>query len=231
MVMALSWSRINDFRQCPHKFFLKYIEKAPNFMMKDEDKSPHLVRGNNVHKQLEVYVVKKLKNEPVTPTMPEVINTIPLIDRIMANYNVRPESQIAVNDKFEEVSWYSKDAWFRVIYDLIGFGQDLLLGDYKTGKLTDYSGSVNELGQLHMSAVIGMALFPEFEVCNPLYIYVDHKQVIPCVLNRKETFELMKKNLIEEHGKINAEKDFNPKKNQFCGWCSALKEQCKYSKI
>ena len=47
--MALSYSRLSDFNQCPRKFYLKYVEKAANFQMKQEDKSIHLVRGDNVH--------------------------------------------------------------------------------------------------------------------------------------------------------------------------------------
>jgi hypothetical protein len=198
--------------------------------MKDEDKSPHLVRGGNVHKQLENYVIQKLAGETPNPTMPEVVKTAPLIDRIMDNYNVMPENQIAIDENFRRVSWYDKSAYFRTIIDLIGFGKDLLLGDYKTGKFADYSGSLEELGQLHMSAVVGMALWPEYDECNSLYLYVDHKRTIPCVLNREETFEQMKDNLIKEHELINAEEDFPENRNKYCQWCDATMSQCKHKR-
>jgi hypothetical protein len=230
MTMALSYSRISDARQCMRKFKLKYIDKAPNFQMKDEDKSPALVRGGNIHKALEAYVVARLRNESHQPTLPEVLKTAPLIDGIMANYNVNPERQIAIDENFKEVSWFAKDAWFRVIYDLVGFGQDLLLGDYKTGKLTDYEGTKTQLGQLHMSGLVGMSLWPEYEECRCLYIYVDHKKVVPCQLSRVSDFEEMKEKLQEEHYNVNAERNFFPTKNRFCIYCDALKEQCVNSK-
>jgi CRISPR/Cas system-associated exonuclease Cas4 (RecB family) len=220
---------MSDYRQCPLKFKGKYIEKWPNMMIKDEDKSVHLVRGGNVHKQLEKYVINKLKGEPSDVTMPEVIGVIPLIDNIMANYQVTPERQIAIDENFKLVDWFSKDAWFRVIYDLIGFGKSLLLADYKTGKFADYGGSMEEPGQLHMSALVGMSLWPEFEQCDTVYIFVDHKKTIPIKFNKSDV-EPMKEKLIEEHAIINNDKEFKATKNQYCKWCQATRQQCTNSK-
>lgn len=225
-MIALSWSRISDYRQCPRKFYLKYLEKAPNFQLKDEDKSPQLVRGGNIHKGLERYVIERLNGKSPVLTTPEIIATAPLIDRIMENYSVHPERQIAIDSNFKEVSWYAKDAWFRVIYDLIGFGNDLLLGDYKTGKFSDYSGSMNELGQLHLSALVGFSLWPEYEDCSTLYIYVDHKKTIPCQFKRNDSFKIMQDKLVAEHAVINSDIDFLEKKNPYCKWCEGTAEQC-----
>ena len=227
MTIALSWSRISDYRQCPAKFKLKYIDKASNFQMKDEDKSPALVRGSNIHKQLESYVQQKLNGNPPNVTLPEVLGTIPIIDKIMENYTVMPEKQIAIDVDFNEVSWYSKQAYFRVIYDLIGFGNDLLFIDYKTGKFTDYSGNINNLGQLHMAALVGMALWPDYEQCNSIYLYVDHKKNIPCKVQRSD-FDHMKEQLQREHMEINEEDVFAPKKNQYCRWCPSTTLQCQF---
>lgn len=227
-MIALSYSRISDYRQCPHKFNLKYLEKAPNFQLKDSDKSPALVRGGNIHKSLELYVRNKLAGLPNDIIMPEVVKTAPLIDMIMDSYNVSPEKQIAIDSNFNEVSWYSKDAYFRVILDLIGWGPDLLLGDYKTGKLTDYTGTMVELGQLHMSAIVGFSLWPEYEVCSSVYIYVDHKKTIPVKFNRSD-LDKMKEKLVIEHNMINADVVFQEKKNPYCKWCEATKPQCKHS--
>ena len=227
-MIALSWSRISDFRSCPHKFRLKYLDKAPNFQLKDEDKSPALVRGGNIHKQLERYVTLKV-NDNLTGNEvwdPSVQKTLPLVDGILGSFNVMPERQIAIDQNFQAVDWYSKQAWFRVIYDIIGFGKVLLLGDYKTGKLADYEGSIDTLGQLHMSAVVGMTLWPEYDKCASLYIYVDHKKTVPVDLDREEHYEVMKSSLIDEHGRINEEKEFPEKKNRYCCYCDATPQQC-----
>lgn len=227
-MIALSYSRISDYRQCPHKFKMKYLDKLPNFQIKDEDKSPALVRGGNIHKSLEKYVIAKLNGEEYDAVMPEVTSTIPLIDKIMENYNVMPEKQIAIDENFKEVSWFDKNAYFRVILDLIGFGRDLLLGDYKTGKLTDYVGSDDKLGQLHMSAVVGLSLWEEFTSCTSVYIYVDHKVPVPIKMVRDDV-KRMRDSLVKEHYEINADITFAEKKNKYCGYCAATKSQCKFA--
>ena len=231
MTIALSYSRLSDFRQCRLKFKMKYIDKEPNFQMKEEDKSIHLIRGGNVHKQLEQYVLAKLAGTPMTSYMQEVKQTAPVIDKIMENYGVMPENQVAVDKDFNKVSWFSKKAYFRVIFDLIGFGKDLLLVDYKTGKFRDYDpGNATQLGQLHLSALIGFAVWPEYTDCSTVYLYVDHKKSIPYAHIREESFEKMKAILVAEHELVNAETEFAPKQNQFCRWCDATPDQCKYAK-
>lgn len=231
MVIALSWSRISDARQCLRKFDLKYNQKAPNFK-EDSSKNVHLIRGGNVHKYLENYVIKKRAGEVGIPptSMNEVETTKPLIDSLMSAYDIHPELQVAINDKFEQVDWFASDAWFRVIFDIIGFGENLFIGDYKTGKFTDYTGSMREPGQLHMSSLIGMAIWPRFEDVDNRYIYVDHKKTIPLKLKRSQHFEELKNALVTEHARINEEKNFDPKKNQFCNFCMATPDQCEFSK-
>ena len=230
-MLALSWSRISDYRQCPHKFDLKYISKAPNFKMEDKDKSPALVRGGNIHLQCKDYVELKKINKLTGGEIwdPSVQRVIPLIDNLMEHYSIMPEKQIAVDTDFKEVSWYDKNAYFRVIYDIIGFGDVLLLGDYKTGKFADYGGTLKEMGQLHMSALIGMLLWPEFDECSSIYIFVDHKRTIPVKVDKSDVPQ-MRDNLVREHEAICADDVLAPKANQYCKWCEATREQCKHSK-
>jgi hypothetical protein len=235
-MIALSYSRISDFRQCPNKFNLKYIKKAKNFQILDADKNINLIRGNNVHEGLKNYVIKKKVGEDVRPSnMREIRETTPLVDNLLILYDLLPEKQIAINDKFELVEWYSKDAWFRSIYDLIGFGRNgdacIFNGDYKTGKLTDYSGSIQEMGQLHMFALLSMALWSKAEKVETAYLYVDHKKTIRQTFLRDQDFSDMKESLIKEHQSINEERDFLPVKYEFCKWCDALPDQCQHRKV
>jgi hypothetical protein len=231
MTMALSYSRLSDYRQCPNKFKLKYITKAKNFI-EDPNKSIHLVRGGNVHKGLENYVIKKRAGEVGIPasSLAEVESTKPLIDSLMTIYDVHPELQVAIDVNWQVVDWFSKDAWFRVIYDLIGFGRNLFLGDYKTGKFKDYTGSMDEPGQLHLSSLVAMAVWEQFEEVDNRYIYVDHKKTIDLKLTRTEHFETLKQSLIREHAEVNAETIWAPTKNEFCNFCQATLDQCIHAK-
>jgi hypothetical protein len=222
---------LSDFRQCPLKFKLKYLEKAANFK-EDASKSPHLVRGGNVHKALENYVIKRRAGEEGIPvsSLQEVESSKPLVNKLMEVYDLHPEHQIAINDKFQLVDWFSNDAWFRVIFDLIGFGSNLLLGDWKTGKLTDYSGTMAEPGQLHYSALVGMAVWPQYNEVLTSYFYVDHKHTHKEMFTREEHFDSLKKALIHEHNEVNSESTWAPCVNEYCKWCQATKDQCSYSR-
>lgn len=229
-VMALSHSRLSDFNQCPKKFWHKYIGKTASF--KEEGTSPHLVRGTNVHKQLENYIIKVSAGEQgIRPSsLTEVENTKPLINAMFTAYgSVLPEAQVSIDNTWKQVEWFSKDSYYRAILDMIAIReQDILIGDFKTGKYVEYT-PVTGYGQLELSAAIALNVWPEIPEVSTVYIYVDHKKTI------KKTFtQADKPRLVEwfqkEHIKVNAEENFDPKVNEFCKWCPATKLQCPYSR-
>lgn len=231
--MALSHSRLSDFNQCPRKFHLKYIEKAPNFQMKQEDKSVHLIRGDNVHKALEAYLVKRKAGEQnIGPSsLPEVEQTKVLIDKYIELFgidNVHPEAQVSINDQWKKVEWFDKDSYYRAIFDLICLGDEVVvIGDYKTGRFKDYSPD-NGMGQLELSSAIALSLWPVEQV-KTAYFFVDHKKSIQKSYTADDRNRLVD-HFEAEHVKVNAEENFDPKQNQFCGWCDATKDQCKFSR-
>lgn len=231
--MALSHSRLSDFNQCPRKFYLKYISKAENFQMKQEDKSIHLVRGDNVHKALEAYLVKRKAGEQNIPpsSLTEVQETRPLIEGYIKAFgidNIHPEAQIAINDKWEKVTWFDKQAYYRAILDLICLGPTVaVVGDYKTGKFKDYA-PTNGMGQLELTSAIALSIF-QIEEVKTIYFFVDHKKTIQKNYTSKDKTKLVD-HFIGEHDKVNAEKNFDPKSNEFCTWCEATKAQCPKSR-
>lgn len=231
--MALSHSRLSDFNQCPRKFYLKYIAKAENFQMKQEDKSIHLVRGDNVHKALEAYLVKrKAGQENIPPSsLPEVEGARPLIEKFIDLFgidSVHPEAQVSINDEWQQVEWFDKKSYYRAIFDLICLSNDVaVIGDYKTGKFKDYVPD-NGMGQLELSSAIALSLWPVNEV-KTIYMFVDHRKTINRTYSRKDHTRLVD-HFVTEHDKVNSEANFDPKTNQFCTWCEAVKSQCKFSR-
>lgn len=228
---ALSWSRLSDFLQCPRKFKYKYIDKLPNFTAQQD--SPHLTRGTNVHKALENYAIKKI-GEPeaiIAPSsLPEVETTKPLINSFIANFpSVVPEQQISVDINWKQVDWFSKQSYYRAILDLVAISpRAIAIVDYKTGKFKDYS--PNGPGQLELSATIGMNLWPEVEVVDTMYAYVDHKKTIKRSFTPKEDKERLTNHFIQIHERVNSEKTWDPTKNEFCNFCEATKLQCQFSR-
>lgn len=228
--MALSHSRLSDYNQCPKKFWHKYINKTPSF--KEEGTSPHLVRGTNVHKALENYIIQKNDNAADIPqsSLPEVETTKPLIDKMFTEYNsVLPEAQVSINDQWKQVEWFSKVSYYRAILDMIAIRPDhILITDFKTGKFRDYTPE-NGYGQLDMSAAIALNVWPDIPKVTTMYAYVDHKKRVT-----KEYTQADKPRLIEwfikEHDKVNADTEFNPTANEHCKWCPATKLQCRFSR-
>ena len=231
-MLALSYSRISDYRQCPLKFKFKYIDKSSKFK-EDESQSPHLVRGSNVHKALENYIVKKVSGEEnIAPSsMNEVEVTKPFVDRLFTLYSkIIPESQIAVDNQWQQVEWFSKQAYMRAIFDVIAMKPGhVFIGDFKTGKIRDYEGTDEKPGQLHLSSAIAIKIFPDIEKVQTGYIYTDHRKIINLEIDRKKG-EAIAARFDEEHAQINADKEFKPKVNEFCKWCPATKDMCPFSR-
>lgn len=229
--IALSHSRLNDYNMCPLRFKAKYLDKDPRFK-EDGKKSPHLIRGENVHKALENYVIQVTSGqEPKITSLPEVEATKPYIDKIISRYRVvLPESQIAVNEKWERVEWFSSEAYYRAIFDLIALNDDqFLIVDYKTGKMRDYNGGPTGKGQLHLSAAIALHMWPTIESGKTVYAYVDHKQTIIRDFAQSEKAELTS-HFDAEYAKVNADKDFKPTPNEFCKYCPLTRKECPYSR-
>lgn len=230
--MALSHSRLSDFNQCPLKFKLKYIDKESNFKMKQDEKSIHLIRGGNIHEGLENYLIKRKDGiANITTSLPEVEQTIPIIEKYIGIFgidNLEPEEQVAIDDNWNKVAWFSKNAYFRAIFDLIGVSPEVtLIADYKTGKFKDYAPD-GGMGQLELSAAIALSIYESKQV-KTAYLFVDHKKSIVKTFERDEKNRLVD-HFESEHLKVNKEVNFDPKKNQFCNFCDALKDQCKMSR-
>lgn len=231
-MIALSWSRLSDYKQCPLKFKLKYLDKNPMFK-EDMTKSPHLVRGTNVHKKLEDYVIQRTVpgHEVKITSLPEVESTKPFIDRFIDNYTtVIPETQIAIDINWQRCEWFSRDAYYRAIYDLMAIRlEDIQIIDYKTGKIRDYDGGESGRGQLHLSAAIGLHLWPTVPKLATTYAYVDHKQTLVKSFTQDDREEL-RAHFDAEHLAVNTDKEFRPTVNEFCKWCPATRNECPYSR-
>ena len=196
------------------------------------DESPHLIRGLNVHKALENYLIKRNagQNEIPVNTLAEVETTKPFVEKLLASYSsVLPESQVSINDAWKQVDWFSKESYYRAIFDVIAIRPDsVFIGDYKTGKFRDYTPD-SGYGQLELSAAIALNLWPEVETVQTTYLYVDHRKTVTKNFERSDSEHLVTW-FKKEHDKVNAEENFDPKQNEFCKWCAATKLQCQYSR-
>lgn len=233
MGIALSHSRLSDYNQCPLKFKMKYLDKLAMFK-EDSNDSPHLVRGSNVHKALENYVVQKQSNgqlEVKITSLPEVETTKKFVDRFLDSYKiVIPETQIAIDKNWNRVEWFSKDAYYRAILDLIAIRpSDWVVVDYKTGKFRDYDTGPSGMGQLHLTAGIALHMYPDIPSGQTVYAYVDHKKTIVKDFTQENKTDI-RQHFDAEYDKVNSDKEFRPTVNEFCKWCPATRDICPYSR-
>lgn len=232
MAMAISWSRWSDFDQCPRKFFLKYVDKAANFKEDPSQKSIHLVRGQQLHKQLENYVMWKIDQsqaiETPRPAMsPETESVTPLIDQLMAtSIAVLPETQLAINAEWKQVEWFGRTAAIRAILDLIAIRADhAIIWDYKSGKYKPYA---DECGQLHLSAAMIIAI-KGLDYVDVSYLFLDERKPEGIRVTQEQAQRVIKI-FDERRDRVNTEVKWDPKRNDFCGFCEATKAQCHHSK-
>ena len=234
MSIALSWSRLSDYDQCPRKFFLKYIEKS--FPKEDASKSPHLVKGAEMHKQMEQYVYRRLNGQPTDQAefqmVPACRDATGIIERTMMQFpEVWPERQVAVTYDWKPTEWFGKDVAWRAIWDFSGVhaaARQAMIIDWKTGKVQDYE---DEAGQLHLSAAMAVPVYNVDEVYI-FYAFIEHrvkKPKEPLTINSTEATHL-KGYFNQKYDKVNQEKEWKPQVNQYCNWCPATKAQCPFSR-
>lgn len=231
-MIALSWSRVSDYLQCARKFHLKYIAKS--FPHEDATKSVHLVKGAEMHKQLEHYVYDKINGVDTSqkPFSPACKETLPMIDKVMGSFGqVWPERQIAVNQDWKQVEWFAKDTAWRAIWDFSAILEKLaLIIDWKTGKVQDYD--IDEPGQLHLSAAMAMDVYGVEEVM-VFYAYIEHKVKKPeegLRLTKKDNYQPIRSYFTQILDRVNSETEWKPTVNQFCNYCPATKAQCPFSR-
>ncbi len=224
-MIALSWSRLSTYMQCPLKFHLQFISKT----FKEEEKSIHLVKGEQMHKQLEDYV--SAKNGWSTMPLgfsPEIRETLPYVDKLFTLYNeVHPEAQVACDEQWKPTEWFGKDTAWRAIWDVTGLRpQTCFIGDYKSGKIYPYG---EGFGQLHLSAVIALERFADVPEVNTAYIYIEHKKITPVKVTRDQ-LPAIKNYFNEWFEKVQMEKLWEPVPNENCKYCQATRAQCKFSR-
>lgn len=237
-MIALSWSRLSTFMQCPKKFHLQFITKS----FREEEKSVHLIKGEELHKQLENYVLAK-NGQAAMPLgfSPPVRDTLPYVDKLLALYDaVYPEAQLACNVHWQPTEWFGNDTAWRAIWDITGLQTaTCYVGDYKSGKIYPLGDS---FGQLHLSAVMGLHRFKDVPEITAAYIYIEHQKIEPVRVTREKTDQVDSKGkrvphlaevqmyFEERFEQVQMEKNFAPIPNDNCKFCQATRAQCQYSR-
>ena len=159
---AWSFSVLTTFETCPKKYYhLKIARDA-----KDGDSSA-AHDGKVIHKAMFSRVLKG-KALPLPLRQYEKM-AARFAD---AKGEKHGEMQMCLNNKFEPVDWFAKDAWVRAIVDLlIVNGDTATIVDWKTGKKRiDFT-------QLKLSAAVLSRLMPEIKKFKLVFVWLRNSEV------------------------------------------------------
>ena len=210
-VTSWSYSAYSLYSQCPLKYKLVKIDKLK------EPPSPHLERGNKIHKEMEHYLVGKLPEVPASGE--KFADLLPDL-RAMDPY---------VEQDWSRTQWRDwKNCWLRVKTDVCidyGDGSGLIL-DFKTGKRYD-----ENVDQVELFSLAAMHVHPKVNNWDIRLWYLDSGDEVTFVRNRS-TKDRIKHEWLERIGPMFADETFAPRPNKFCRFCHFRKSNggpCKHS--
>lgn len=228
--IALSFSRLSDYEDCPLKFESKYILKD----YPDDSDNPAFVKGNAIHKQVEDYINWMNSRDGEAPTMGvHTKDVVPMLENIYESSKgqMHAEKQIAVDQDWNKCDWFAKpnEVKYRAVIDFMAFisSDTLLLGDIKSGKMREYEDGPTT--QLRLTAAMCFSLFPNIKNITTAYFFVEHKKTVQVSFTRDQLEEL-KAPFDSQHEAVNVAKEFPFKKNKYCNWCDIPPGRCPVKK-
>lgn len=203
---AFSYSRLNNFEQCPKKFYATAIAKSVK-----EPETEAMNYGKAVHKALELRVTR---SQPLPAHLAHLEGIVaPLAE---SPGTKRAEFQMAINGSLEPTGWFDKDVYCRAIADLVvDRGTKAALLDYKTGKKSD------DFMQLKLTGSLYFQHASEVEQITCAFVWTKDKSVTKCVIKRDEMSDLWSdlSPRIERYQTAFRNQEFPPRPGRHCKWC------------
>lgn len=219
--IALSWSRLSTYMECPMKFKAQYIDKD----YPDDSDNVHFARGNRIHKQLEDYIGFRNGDCDMPSMSAEAQNAIPIIDNVFMKYgNILAERQLALDHSWVKCDWFAKPTVvkYRCIIDMLCMNdEEVLIIDFKTGKVREYE---KNHGQLHLSTAMVFSILPSIKKITNTYLFVDHKQS-SSLTTMRDDMQTEVDHFNDVYDTINGDTEFAPTKHKYCNYC-LIKDKC-----
>src|ERR1035437_7180396 len=161
---AWSYSRLDGYETCPRKYWHQSVAKDVV-----DEQGEQQIFGTEAHKAFKMYF--------------KLGQALPLHLRQYEQY-LKPiaaapgdkicEQQIALNADFQQVEWYAKDVYLRVISDLTQHNKkSAVIWDWKFGKPKE------GFDQLKLTAAVTFLIGPEIERITMAYFWAKTKTVSP----------------------------------------------------
>tara|TARA_R110000803_G_scaffold114284_2_gene182736 strand:- start:6971 stop:7663 length:693 start_codon:yes stop_codon:yes gene_type:complete len=214
-VMALSYSRLSTFEQCPAQFDYLYVSKRVKGSSNEASDY-----GNRVHEVLELKGKGELDTAGLSTEGKQTIEKWGgVVDKIMARSGDKLfEHQMAVNADLQPVDWFAKDVWIRSIADvLVVDGDTAYCLDYKTGKVKENP------TQLQLFAAMVFWHFPEVTKVKTSFLWLRFNEITNATYERRFLDSLWRA-LSPRFYKVQEIVDlgvFPTKPSGLCPWCPA----------
>lgn len=213
--MALSYSRLSTFENCPQQFDYVYVSKSA-----PQPESEAINFGDRVHKTLEDYAKGDLIPTGITEEQQGFLDKWgKVVDTInSASGDKYFEHKMAVNEHLEPVDWFAKDTFFRSIADvLVVDGDTAYCLDYKTGKVREAP------TQLQFFACMVFWHFPEVQQVKTSFLWLRFDTTTDATYKRKylqQMWEALLPRIDAVHEAIDLGV-FKAKPSGLCPWCPA----------
>lgn len=150
--LTWSYSAIQMFKQCPHKYYRLRIKKDVT-----QPETEVLRYGTAVHKAAELYI------RDGTPLGGSYEFLQGPLDKLKAIPGKKYcELKLGLTADLEPCEFFAKDVWLRAVVDLVikeDGGKEARIIDYKTGKSARYA----DITQLDLMALVVFKHFPSVE--------------------------------------------------------------------
>ena len=209
---AWSYSSLDLFKQCPHKYFRLKVKKDVK-----EPYSPHLIYGNELHKAAEHFV---RDNTPLPEKFAFAKEALEVLREREGQHLC--EYRMGLTRDLEPCGFSDAAVWWRGIADLLTLQGDLAyIVDYKTGASSKYA----DTKQLEILALAVFKHFPYVQRIKAGLLFVNANDFIPTSFEtNQQTIRweqwIEDASRLEQSIKLNV---WNPRPNFTCkAWCPVL---------
>jgi RecB family exonuclease len=213
--MAMSYSRLSTFEQCPAKFDYLYVTKLAR-----DAGSEASEYGNRVHEVLENYGKDELDLDSLGLEGKQTLKRWgSVVDSIKnKSGNKYYEFNMAVDKNNSPVDWFDSSVFIRSIADvLVVDGSVAYCLDFKTGKVRENP------TQLQLFAAMVFWHFPEVETVKTSFIWLKFDEITNATYQRRYLSALWE-GLKPRFDKVQETIDlgvFDTKPSGLCPWCPA----------
>lgn len=207
---AWSYSALTGFETCPRQYHEMRIKKAwPDPPGKAQ------LEGIEIHQHIEHRIGRG------TALPANLAHVEPIIQKFETTKGVtQPEYKLALNDTFQPVEFFARDAWVRAVGDVVKVHGDVAFAcDWKTGKFRQGD------GQLKLQAAVMFATYPHVERVGIVYAWLKDQCTTTRVFERKEAPIIWQEFLprAKKMEKAIAAGEFPPNPTGLCReWCNVL---------